>query len=101
MHRLLFDPQQGFRSALLRGWSAVVEANELKAGEPVPGFLRGRSGVHVIKVYALDPGVALDGFEIAFDRAALRHPALGFIAQGLLRGPRSIWPPILTMAIET
>jgi hypothetical protein len=41
MHRLLFDPQQGFRSALLRDWSAVVEASDLKAGEPVPSFLRG------------------------------------------------------------
>ena len=42
MHRLLFDAQLGFRSALLRDWGAVVEASELKAGEPVPGFLRGR-----------------------------------------------------------
>ncbi|MBI3347120.1 MAG: hypothetical protein HY020_07905 [Burkholderiales bacterium] len=42
MHQLLFDPQLGFRSALLRDWGAVVEASALKAGEPVPELLRGR-----------------------------------------------------------
>lgn len=42
MHQLLFDPQLGFRSALLRDWGAFIEATELKAGEPAPKFLRER-----------------------------------------------------------
>lgn len=44
MHRLLLDPQQGFRSALLRDWGDAIEARELKAGETVPNALRGRLG---------------------------------------------------------
>lgn len=36
MHRLLFDARPGFRTALARDWDAIVEARELKAGEPVP-----------------------------------------------------------------
>ncbi|HEY1131583.1 MAG TPA: hypothetical protein VGF12_19405 [Roseateles sp.] len=44
MHRLLFDPQQGFRSALLRDWGGAIEASELRSGEPVPAAIRGRLG---------------------------------------------------------
>lgn len=42
MHQLLFDRHLGFRSALLRDWSALIEATALKPGDPVPVFLRGR-----------------------------------------------------------
>jgi hypothetical protein len=44
MHRLLLDPRQGFRSALLRDWGDAIEASELKSGEPVPAAIRGRLG---------------------------------------------------------
>ncbi|MFT7776783.1 hypothetical protein [Roseateles sp.] len=44
MHRLLFDPQLGFRSALLRDWGDAIEAIELKRGESMPAALRGRLG---------------------------------------------------------
>jgi len=49
MHRLLFDPQLGFHSALLRDWSDAIEATELKAGAPVPAFLRGRLAGELMK----------------------------------------------------
>ncbi|WP_457421828.1 hypothetical protein [Roseateles sp. P5_E7] len=49
MHRLLFDPQLGFRSALLRDWGDAIEATELKPGGSVPAFLSGRLAGELMK----------------------------------------------------
>ncbi|OWQ86882.1 hypothetical protein CDN99_19425 [Roseateles aquatilis] len=42
MHTLLLDPRQGFRGALLRDWSDLIDATPLKPGEPLPAYAQGR-----------------------------------------------------------
>lgn len=49
MHQLLFDPQLGFRTALLRDWGDAIEAAELKPGATVPAFLSGRLAGELMK----------------------------------------------------
>lgn len=60
LHRLLFDPHLGFRSALQRDWGDLIEATELKPGEPVPDFLSRRlAGALMSALMAADCNGAL------------------------------------------
>lgn len=49
MHRLLFDPQLGFSSAIKRDWRDLIEVSPLKPGEPVPSSIKGRMAAKLMQ----------------------------------------------------
>lgn len=57
MHRLLLDPQVGFRTALSRDWTELVEAYPLQSGEPAPpAILKRLTGALMVALMSSDCG---------------------------------------------